>query len=392
MNPIGRSRVRLQCLAVSLLCAASLTAWQALTVHYSYQGNWTALFCTGVLFKSPPPQLSENIYLFPNSTGYDGQVYHYVAHDPFFRRGFSQSIDDPRLRYRRILVPGLAFLLALGQDPGVDSAYIFVIAAFNFAGAYWLSRAAVHLGYPVAFGLLFALVPGVLISVDRLTVDGALAACSAGFALYSMEQSKAKLFAVLAAATLVRETGLLLLAAYVIFLLGQGRLRSSLLFSTAAIPAVCWYAFVHLHTPSSNLALLSPALFSGLFHRFLTPPVYALSPVVATIASGLDLLALSGVLGAVLWAFYRGFRRAWTPLTLAIYLFAILTATLSGTEAWESVYAFGRSLTPLLLLCALDGLTAGWILPPLAMLALDPRIWLQFGPQILNVMHGVLRR
>jgi len=190
-----------RCLAVALACAGCLSGWQALTVHYSYGGNWTGLFCTGALFKAHPAALrSENIYLFQNSFGYDGQLYHYIAHDPFFRRNFSDNIDSPRVRYRRILVPGLAFLLALGQDRAVDAAYVVVVAGFIFLGAYWLSRMAVAQGYSVALGLLFGLVPAVLVSVDRLTVDVALAACCVGFALYARDQSPYKLYAVLAVA------------------------------------------------------------------------------------------------------------------------------------------------------------------------------------------------
>jgi len=88
-------------LAVALLCLGCLAAWQALTVHYSYGGNWTALFLTGTQLKEVPPALqSENIYLFQNS-GYDGQFYHYIAHDPFFQRNFSPYFDNARFRYRR---------------------------------------------------------------------------------------------------------------------------------------------------------------------------------------------------------------------------------------------------------------------------------------------------
>jgi hypothetical protein len=107
------------------------------------------------------------------------------------------------------------------------------------------------------------------------------------------------------------------------------------------------------------------------------------------IASSLDLLGLAGIAGALCWACYRASRRAWTPLTAATYLFAILTITLSSGDAWSEVYAFGRTLTPLLLLSAVDGLTVGSVAPAVAMFALDPRIALQVGGQILNVARGI---
>src|SRR5437016_3992862 len=120
------ANVRTRCLLFALLCTACLAAWQALTVHYSYGGNWTALFCTGSGLPTPPALNSEHIYLFPGP-GYDGQFFHYMAHDPLLRRHISASIDNPKLRCRRLLVPGLAYLLALGQDRYIDAAYIGVI-------------------------------------------------------------------------------------------------------------------------------------------------------------------------------------------------------------------------------------------------------------------------
>ncbi len=65
-----------------------------------------------------------------------------------------------------------------------------------------MGRFAVSYGYRAWLGLFFALVPAVIVSMDRLTVDGALAACCAGFALYAHERSPGKLYAVLVAAAL----------------------------------------------------------------------------------------------------------------------------------------------------------------------------------------------
>jgi hypothetical protein len=367
---------------------AILLGWQALTVHYSFGGNWTALFYTGELFPPPAELKSEQIYRFPGS-GYDGQFFHYIAHDPLMTRNFVKSIDAPRLRYRRILVPALAFVLALGQDRAIDLACVAAFELSVFLGAYWLSRFAAARGLSAAWGLLFCLVPAVPISADRLTVDAALAACCTGFALYLWERADHKLFAVLTAAALVRETGLLLTAAFVLFLVGTRDFRRAILFSTAVIPAACWYVFVELHTSPGGEAFISPALFAGFFHRILSPFPYPFTGLMVPLLRISDLLALAGIGGALVWALYRAFGHAWTPVTVAIWLFAILTITLSNADAWTEVYAFGRTLTPLVLLSVLDGLAIGSMLPVYAMLAIDPRIGLQFGTQILNVVRGV---
>lgn len=60
------------------------------------------------------------IYHKPNSTGYDGQFYAQIAIDPSLRDpGFSEAIDHPSYRARRILQPAIAWTLGLGQATAV---------------------------------------------------------------------------------------------------------------------------------------------------------------------------------------------------------------------------------------------------------------------------------
>ena len=382
--------VRSRLVTVALVCALCAFIWQALTVRYSYGGNWTALFCTGALSPKPPAALSENLYVFPKSAGYDGQFYLYIAHDPFFRRGFAASIDAPRLRYRRILVPALAWLLAGGDDSRVDAAYIAMVLGFVALGAFWMGRLGVLAGYGPWSGLAFALVPAVLISIDRMTVDVALAACCVGFVLYLRDSHPVKLYAVLLAAALTRETGLLLIAAYVFWLISERRIRDAVLFATSALPAACWYVFVNQHTIPVVSGFLTPVPFSGILDRALhLAPINDIVAVRIAVWT-LDLLALAGMAGALLWSLLRLLRRALTPLTIAIYFFALLAILLTPGDPWAEVYAFGRTLSPLLLLCALDGLAEGIEWPAVAMLLADPRIGLQLAWQILKVLRGML--
>ena len=143
------------CIVYALLSVGLCWTAQALTVHYNYQGNWTALFQTGPRRPTPPALEFENIYKFEKTRGYDGQFYHYVAHDPLLTKRFSKHVDDPRLRWRRILVPGLAFLAAGGQQRLVDTAYLSVTLCFVFLGTYWLARyCCLHRTHP-AWGLGF---------------------------------------------------------------------------------------------------------------------------------------------------------------------------------------------------------------------------------------------
>lgn len=417
---------------VAAICTASVAGWQALTVHYNFDGNWTALFRTGSVPKGVPPALKDDsLYVFGNSGGYDGQFYHYLAHDPLLRRNFSAFMDDPRYRAHRILVPGLAFLAAFGRDENLDAAYFAVVWFFVALGAYWLGRLAVLYSYSAWLGLGFALVPAVLVSMDRLTVDVALAACCVGFVLYVEEPSPVPLYVVLTTAGLVRETGLLLTLAYCAYLAtskssprfqyrapeflrtrfpflnrargrapqnklrtmsASERIASAAIFASSAIPTLAWWAYVNLHVAEvPEGSFLSIALFAGLAGRILHPDAYpeTASVAVRQLAVALDFVALAGIVAALLWAGQRAWQRAWSPVTIAVYLFALLAIALNKGDAWSETFAFGRTLTPLLLLAALDGMTIRSALPAFAMLALDPRIGVEMGGQILNVAREI---
>jgi len=109
-------------------CAALAFFWQSLTVHFNYGGNWTALFCIGSQYERPPELNIERPYVFQNSPGYDGAVYHYIAHDPFMQHDLLPYVDAPRYRYRRILIPLAAYTLALGrmEPPKTDAGTVSV--------------------------------------------------------------------------------------------------------------------------------------------------------------------------------------------------------------------------------------------------------------------------
>src|SRR5262249_54527797 len=162
-----------------------------------------------------------------------------VAHDPLFRLGLAQFVDAPRLRYRRVLVPGLAHLLALGRLELVDRAYRGVIVLCFFAGAFWLGRLAQASGRSSAWGAAFFFVPAAIVSTDRMTVDVSLAALCVAFALYSREEgNSAKLYAILVLAALARETGLLLSLAWCLWLAQRRHWQRAALHLTATFPAM----------------------------------------------------------------------------------------------------------------------------------------------------------
>jgi hypothetical protein len=374
-------------LALSTMAMALVLAWQALTVHVNYAGNWSALFCTGALRGVPATLASEHIWVFPASSGYDGQLYHYIAHDPLMRnKALIASVDDPRLRYRRILVPGLAYILAAGQADWVDPAYYLLILVFVGAGVWWTAGCCRDLGRSPAWGLLFLLLPATLVSIDRMVTDVALAAFAAGFAHHARAPSW-KLFLILAAAALTRETGFLLLAGYCGYLLLERRWKQTAIFSLAATPAVAWYAYVHAHTlPDHYTISFIPlsAIWTCLLHPLVYPPGFRM----VGLAKAGDYLALGGILAAFALGLRWGICRKPGPVSLSMLCFVAMGLILQKTDHWLHVYDYGRVYSPMLLFLAMNGLRRQSWAAALPFALILPRIAMQFGGQILGIVAG----
>jgi hypothetical protein len=383
---LQRTRWVLWVLSAGAVCIAVL--WQWATVTANYGGNWSALFCTGAIQRQPPLVFSEHVYLFQGSSGYDGQSYHYMAHDPFLRSDLKNFIDDPRLRYRRILVPLLAHGLAFGRSDWVDGAYRVVCLLSIGFGVFWSCRIAQEAGAAVGWGLLFLGMPAIPITVDRLVVDGSLAALTAGFVLYS-RSGWWRVFAVLGCAALTRETGFLLIGAYCAGLAWERAWRSAGLFLLSAAPAMGWYGYVQMRTVGQPYgASLIP--FSAIVHAIGNPWRYPPGTPFVNAVLAADYLALGGVLVAFGLAFMWFARRPGETLRIAAVLFAGMAVVVQRTDHWQNVYDFGRVYTPLLV--CLGALAAqgrnGWLLAPVAMML--PRVAIQFAPQVLGVVRWIV--
>jgi hypothetical protein len=375
--------------ALALAAVLGMWLWQLATIHFNYGGDWTALFCTAPDWPRPAFLASEKIYTFPGSLGYDGQMYHLIAHDPLMIRGAAVAMDDPALRYRRILVPALAWAVALGRDPAIHVAYYAVIIGFVFLGVYWLARAMETRGRQPAWGLMFVLMPAVLISMDRMTVDVALAALTAGFVLYCGDRSSGwKLLLILALAALTRETGFLLTAGYGAFLLSRRRFADWLWTAASALPAMFWYLYVSRHAPPEQIGGVANLIpLAGWIERVAHPSVYLLPRWQALAATELDYVALAGVALILGHAVWLAWSRRWNARAAAIYVFALAIVFLGSRSVWEDAFGYGRVMTPLMILLAVEDARPRLIFSPVALI--DARIGLNFLKQIIGVARGL---
>jgi len=390
VNDLGPRPPRLCSLGVGLLAAALALGWQAATVRANYGGNWSALFCTSGLSPVPPELASERIYQFPNSTGYDGQFYHYVAHDPLSRRNLASYMDAGEWRYRRIFVPGLAHLLAGGNDRFVDRAYFAVVLLFVLLGGYWLSRYATLLGRHPLWGLCFLLVPATAISLDRMTVDVALAAFTAGFLLYTATGADRKLLPVLTAAVLVRETGALLAGSCCLHLLARRQFKRAVLFALTPLPALAWFWRLSRSGLPSGEEPIGGDYSFALLEMFTERTQYGQPAAIAWTATVLDYVAIAGGLAAAVMGLGLLLRRERGPAQFAAAMFGAGALALGHVPGWLDPFGFPRTLSPLLLLLATGVLRGANWWTALPLLLIVPRVLLQFGPQVLGVARALL--
>jgi hypothetical protein len=374
-------------LAAALLCGAAGLSWQWLTVHFNYGGNLTALFCHGSQFPLPSGLAAENIYVFPHSGGYDGQSYHYMAHDPLDRSDIGRAVPDPALRYPRILLPGMAHLLALGRPEWTDVSFLLCNLLFLGMGAYWLAQLLARIGVHPLFAVLYAVVPVAIISLDRMTVDIALASLALGFAVYLEADSDSpwKLYLVLTAAALCRESGFLLFAAYAIRLLALRRYRQVAIFATALLPAPLWTLWVRGTLPGGALGpqLLFPAW--SMLHAVLHPRQYAFSAPVVAVIRTLWWAQLAGFVLSGVLAFGNWRKMGADAIRNACFLWACF-AIMLPPGVFDDPFAGARILAPLLLFQFLE---AGR-LTRLPLLLVTPRVWLELTPQVLGILRGLV--
>jgi hypothetical protein len=372
------------------LCALVLYFWQATTVAVNYGGNWTALYNTGELPRLAPLVEQEHVYIFRGSTGYDGQFYHLVAHDPFLKTDLSRYADAPRFRWGRILLPGLAWLMAFGRQAGIDGSYTRVMLLFAFAGAASMAEFALRHGRSPWWGFAFLLIPSTLVSADRLTLDLAFTTLCIAFAVAVEKGLKAELLTILTLAPLCRETGLLLTFAYIVTRVFDRDWRRVMYACATAIPFVAWTLYVRAHTPPYEY-ITSYIPLSATLKALVTPQAYMDWPRAALALQALDVLGLLGMLlafGAALFAVTRDWRN---PRVLGAGLFAVAGIMLQRFDMYTHVFAYGRVYGPLFALVFLDGLARRKPLELAPVWLTFPRVAAQLAPQVIGIVVVFLR-
>ena len=380
-----------------MLALALLLSWQSLTVYANFGGNWTGLFRTGRL-TPVPPSLQAGTFRTAHPAGYDGQYYRFLAHDPLLRGGSRGYLGE--FHARRILVPLLAWLVGAGQPGAIDAAYIVIVAASVFAGVWWMASLALFHGRNAAWGLLFLAAPAVLVAVDSMTVDVALASLAACFVWQVQTGNRRWLWWTLAGAALVRETGLLLAVAVVSVELWERRPRRAAFHASAALPTLAWYVYFHLALPPAETSRAElvphwvvPHYRLGILERLYDAPAYpALGVTTGELVRWLDRLSLLGVVVAFALAVVWLWRVKPVETATALGFFAMLVPAMTTKGFWTPVYGYSRPISPMLVLLLAAGLPrpgAAVLLALACCAAIDLRVSAEMLTQFLGVWNWI---
>jgi hypothetical protein len=291
------------------------------------------------------------------------------------------------VRWRRIPVPLTAWLLAFGRSDYIDSTYLISVLGFVFLGAYWLAEYCRRFNLTPSCGVAFAIVPAVLVSIDRFTVDVALAALCIGFAV----ETRWRLFLVLMLAPLSRETGMVLPAAFAVHSICQKNWKGLGMAAGALVPYAVWLVYLGKRTTPDFSVITSLVPFQGLIERTIHPIQNALTTSWLKKEAAMDYVAVIGIWGAVALAGYLLWQRRSDVCAIAAILFtSIFVAFVSQPQIWSGSYSFARTMSPLLIFLGLIAIAdRSWIfLVPLAMTL--PRVLYQLMPQWRGIYERAL--
>ncbi len=377
---------------------AAILLWWALAVHFAYNGQWNALYCTGSSMKMPEwLESREPVYRVSGPVGYDGQWFHVLAHRPLWFRENAQYLDAPRLRAQRILLPLAAWLLAFGRFEWVDPAYYTLMLLSMGAGVWWTARLAELRGASPLWGLAFLLLPSSMSGIDRMLSDGPLVAAAAGFFYFTETGQWRAAWLTASLAPFIRESGLILPAAACAVFLWRRQWRLAAAWTCSPIAFFAWRYSIRDLPPDFDLTWKAP--LASLIHLIVQPADYPFASWLRWALQGLDLAAHAGFLAAMTLALALLWRKRSdlaSPRSIGWVtgaMFAGAAALLAGFEvryAWDDFYSYGRVFAPIFFVLLLEGLERGR--PALAAALLAPlaaRMGLHFVPPAWKILRGM---
>lgn len=161
---------RLNKTAVPILVTAVL---YFLFLFFSFNKYDPGAFPQAADYFADPALVPANLFVLPDSTGYDGQFYYRIALNPLTREKVEFGIDmgSPRYRHQRIIYPLLGWLFSFGEPLLVVYSLIFVNFFMLLLIGHLAGRYAQLARRHAIWGLALSLYPGFIYTLSRDLVE-----------------------------------------------------------------------------------------------------------------------------------------------------------------------------------------------------------------------------
>lgn len=311
------------------------------TADFRYGGDVRALLCVGE--ETHHPAAFDTVPT-AGPWGYDGQQYAALATDPFLRKlDTSEALDAPSYRATRMMVPLLAWLLALGSSSAAIVVYQLLCWGFGLAAVFLVARWLAAEGHSPWWALLLVTGAGLAGAMIRSTPDTAALFFMLA-ALWLHARRRYPLAVVLAsAAVLSRETSYLVALAIALDELRRRRFASAAAFASVPLAFVVgWQLYLR--------SVLGAAFETGT-GNFSLPFIWLPQKLPTVFVGGhiwwMEFLGLCAIAATVLAMVVVVTKpSSWAAPELAFLGFAVMGLFLSYNVYCET-WAYARALVAL---------------------------------------------
>jgi hypothetical protein len=243
----------------SLVALAALVVLGVFAVRVLSTHSWNP---EAFVLRTPPDLPAGQTW----GVGYDGRFAYAIAANPW---GSTRDLDQPELRYQRILYPLVVKLLSLGDADLVPWMLVAVNLASAAACALALAKLLARRGASPWLALVLVFSLGFLLAL-RMDLLEPLALALSLWAWHALEHRRVVLGAVLLAlGALAKEIAIVFAVSWTLAAWSGGRRREGLaVLATAALPFAAWLLAVRVWFGSSPEALAKMRLnwlpFAGL--------------------------------------------------------------------------------------------------------------------------------
>jgi hypothetical protein len=315
--------------------------------HARYAGDVRGLLCIGE--EAYLPAAFETV---PRAgpSGYDGQQYAALATDPFLRDfDTMRAFDAPVYRAGRILIPLLAWLLALGHASPAIIVYQLLCWGLGVAAVFLVARWLAAEGRSPWWALPLLCSAGLAAAMIRSTPDAAALALLLAALLLHARGRFVPAVVMAVAAVLARETSYLVALAIALEELWRRRVtRAAAFVLIPLVPLAAWHLYLR--------SVLGPPRPSGV-SRFTTPFAWVPEklPVVFA-ASGISWQEVFGLLAiaatTVAFILLASRPTTWAAPELAFLAFGALGLVLTD-RVYVETWGYARILIALPFLASL---------------------------------------